>query len=232
MDAPMERRLRAVMDVAYGDASSGDPWPALLEALYRAVPCDSLSLLELDHAGHLVAHRDYPELHVADEVAYAEGYRLHLATCPPCADPSAVGDRYGVASLSDVYAAPEQHARDPRAAHFRAFATKHAVQIAVAATARIVFCRADRDFSAHERLLIGVLRPHLTGVYRAGQRQRSALTDRQQQILALVAGGHTNAEVAMRLGLSVGTVRKHLDNVYATMGVSSRAAAVARFARA
>jgi DNA-binding NarL/FixJ family response regulator len=58
------------------------------------------------------------------------------------------------------------------------------------------------------------------------------LTARQRQILSLVAHGYTNADIATRLGLSVGTVRKHLDNVYATMGVTSRAAAVARFAHA
>jgi DNA-binding CsgD family transcriptional regulator len=232
MDALIERRLRAVMDVAYGDDTGGDPWPALLEALYRAVPCDSLSLLELDHAGRLIAHRDYPQLDVPDEVAYAEGYRWHLTGCPPCANPAAVGDRYGVATLSDVYASPEQHARDPRAAYFRMFATNHAVQIEIAATARVVFCRADRDFSAHERLLIGVLRPHLDAVYRDGLRRPDALTQRQRQILSLVAHGCTNADVATQLGLSVGTVRKHLDNVYATMGVSGGAAAVARFARA
>lgn len=233
MDAQIERRLRAVMEVAYGDDTGvGDRWPALLEALYRAVPCDSLSLLELDHAGRLIAHRDYPQLDVPDEVAYAEGYRRHLADCPPCANPNAAGDRYGVVALSDVYASPRHHARGPRAAYFSAFATNHAVQVEVAATARVVFCRADRDFSARERLLIGVLRPHLDAAYRAGQRRGGALTDRQRQILSLVAGGHTNAEVAMRLGLSVGTVRKHLDNVYAAMGVSGRAAAVARFAAA
>ncbi|HET8537695.1 MAG TPA: helix-turn-helix transcriptional regulator, partial [Solirubrobacteraceae bacterium] len=69
-------------------------------------------------------------------------------------------------------------------------------------------------------------------VYRDGLRRRDELTARQRQILSLVAHGYTNAEVAMRLGLSAGTVRKHLENVYATMGVTSRAAAVARFARA
>ena len=231
MDALLERRLRAVMDVAYGD-DEGDRWPALLAVLHRAVPCDSISLLELDSAGRLIAHREHPRLDVPDEVAYAEGYRLHLADCPPCANPGAVGDRYGVTTLSDVYADPAQHARNPRAAYFRAYATNHAVQVEIAATARVVFCRADRDFDPQERLLIGVLRPHLEAVYQDGLRRRGALTARQRQILSLVAHGYTNADIATRLGLSVGTVRKHLDNVYATMGVTSRAAAVARFAHA
>jgi DNA-binding CsgD family transcriptional regulator len=50
------------------------------------------------------------------------------------------------------------------------------------------------------------------------------------EILDLVAEGRTNSEIAERLWLSSGTVRKHLDNVYAKLGVHTRTAA-ARFVR-
>ena len=55
------------------------------------------------------------------------------------------------------------------------------------------------------------------------------LTAREQQVLSWVARGKTNAEVAEVLWLSPGTVRKHLENAYAKLGVRTRTAAVARF---
>ncbi len=51
-------------------------------------------------------------------------------------------------------------------------------------------------------------------------------TPRQTDLLRLVAAGHTNAQIARRLGLSEGTVRTHLENIYSRLQVSSRAAAV------
>jgi DNA-binding CsgD family transcriptional regulator len=61
---------------------------------------------------------------------------------------------------------------------------------------------------------------------RARRRNRRRLA-REREILALVARGLTNAEVARELWISRGTVRKHLDNVYARLGVHTRTAAVA-----
>ena len=53
------------------------------------------------------------------------------------------------------------------------------------------------------------------------------LTPREREILDLVADGKTNAEIAESLWVSRGTVRKHLDNVYAKLGVHTRTAAAA-----
>jgi DNA-binding NarL/FixJ family response regulator len=55
----------------------------------------------------------------------------------------------------------------------------------------------------------------------------SALTAREREILALVAAGNTTSMIAAELWISPGTVRKHLDNVFAKLGVHTRAAAVA-----
>jgi DNA-binding CsgD family transcriptional regulator len=54
------------------------------------------------------------------------------------------------------------------------------------------------------------------------------LTPRQRELLQLVAAGHTNAQIARRLGVSDGTVRIHLQNIYARLQVPSRTAAVTR----
>ena len=55
------------------------------------------------------------------------------------------------------------------------------------------------------------------------------LTAREREVLSWVARGKTNAEIAQMLWLAPSTVRKHLENVYAKLGVSTRTAAVARF---
>ena len=54
------------------------------------------------------------------------------------------------------------------------------------------------------------------------------LTAREHEVLSWVARGKTNAEIAQVLWLTPNTVRKHLENVYAKLGVGTRTAAVAR----
>jgi DNA-binding CsgD family transcriptional regulator len=54
------------------------------------------------------------------------------------------------------------------------------------------------------------------------------LTAREREVLAWVGRGKTNAEIARRLWVAPSTVGKHLENVYAKLGVSTRTAAVAR----
>ncbi|HEX2292576.1 MAG TPA: LuxR C-terminal-related transcriptional regulator, partial [Gaiellaceae bacterium] len=53
------------------------------------------------------------------------------------------------------------------------------------------------------------------------------LTAREREVLAWVARGKTNAEIARRLWLAPSTVGKHLENIYTKLGVSTRTAAVA-----
>jgi two-component system response regulator NreC len=50
-----------------------------------------------------------------------------------------------------------------------------------------------------------------------------ALTQREREVLRLLALGHTNAEAAQRLHLSVRTVETHRANLQAKLGVSGRA---------
>jgi DNA-binding CsgD family transcriptional regulator len=54
------------------------------------------------------------------------------------------------------------------------------------------------------------------------------MTPRERQVLDLVADGLTNAQVAAVLWISPGTVRRHLENVFAKLGVHTRTAAAAR----
>ena len=58
-------------------------------------------------------------------------------------------------------------------------------------------------------------------------RDRPVLTGRELQVLRLVARGLTNRSVGVELGLSERTVDRHVSNIFAKLGVSSRAAATA-----
>jgi DNA-binding CsgD family transcriptional regulator len=55
----------------------------------------------------------------------------------------------------------------------------------------------------------------------------AGLTRREAEVLRLVAAGKTNHAIAVEMVLSDHTVRRHLQNVFAKLGVSSRAAATA-----
>ena len=73
------------------------------------------------------------------------------------------------------------------------------------------------------------LRVHIVGGALVLSEARAAppLTDREREILELVAAGKSNAEIAGTMWIAPGTVRKHLENVYEKLGVHSRTAAVA-----
>ena len=59
----------------------------------------------------------------------------------------------------------------------------------------------------------------------------STLTPREREILELVADGDTNGQIADRLWISPATVRSHLENIYAKLGVHTRTAAVRALSR-
>ena len=56
----------------------------------------------------------------------------------------------------------------------------------------------------------------------------AALTQRERDVLKLLAQGLPNGEIATALVISTNTVKRHLKSIYAKLGVSTRAAATAR----
>ncbi len=97
------------------------------------------------------------------------------------------------------------------------------------------------DFSERDRILLDLLQPHLLQLRRITEVRRGArlafsaepdgtLTEREIEVLARVAEGMRNREIAEALWIAPGTVRKHLDNIRAKLGAQTRTAAV-RLAR-
>jgi DNA-binding CsgD family transcriptional regulator len=97
-------------------------------------------------------------------------------------------------------------------------------------TMRLFFLRGPGpDFSERDRAVLTLLRPHLHQAFLDAERRRHSvprLTPRQWELIRLLAAGHTNAQIARRLGISEGTVRTHLENIYSRLNVSSRTAAI------
>lgn len=58
-------------------------------------------------------------------------------------------------------------------------------------------------------------------------RAGTPLSDRELEVLRLIASARSNAEIAADLGLAVGTVKRHVYNVFRKLDVGSRVAAIA-----
>ena len=85
--------------------------------------------------------------------------------------------------------------------------------------------RAIRAAHAGEAVLSPAVATRLLGQVR--EPATEALSTRELDVLTLVAKGSTNRAVAAALFISEATVKTHLLHVYAKLGVSDRAAAVA-----
>lgn len=100
-----------------------------------------------------------------------------------------------------------------------------------------------RPFTRHETAIAGLLGPHLgaavdharlRAAHRAlaGSSVAEALTLREREVLALVADGRRDRDIALALHIGPRTVEKHVEHIRAKLGARSRAEAVARWARA
>jgi DNA-binding NarL/FixJ family response regulator len=73
----------------------------------------------------------------------------------------------------------------------------------------------------------------LIDFFRQPQRPQHAvafpeLTQREREVLDMIAAGHNNSEITRRLVLSPKTVRNHISNIFAKLQVADRAQAIVR----
>jgi DNA-binding NarL/FixJ family response regulator len=90
---------------------------------------------------------------------------------------------------------------------------------------RAELLRATRAAALGQSVLSPAVASRLMGRVRAPEAE--PLSQRELEVLGLVAAGSTNKESAARLFISEATVKTHLLHIYAKLGVSDRAAAVA-----
>lgn len=85
----------------------------------------------------------------------------------------------------------------------------------------------DAAHQALEQLEAAGETERLLSRYHREKDTASGLTDREQEVLALVATGMTNRAIAAELAISEKTVARHLSNIFTKLGLTSRAAATA-----
>ena len=85
----------------------------------------------------------------------------------------------------------------------------------------------DRFFTEQEIAVLTMVEPAIRRLVRGCAQPHSAdvLSRSERRVLALVATGASNREVAEELLVTVYTVRKHLENAYRKLGVTNRTAA-------
>jgi DNA-binding CsgD family transcriptional regulator len=143
---------------------------------------------------------------------------------------AALNGRRGAMRITDLHSRAEVKRSRYYNLWMRPFGVEHILEVELEApegrTRTFHFDRhGGRDFSERDRTVLDLLQPYLS---RLRSPAVPALTPREREVLKWVARGLTNAQVARELWLAPSTVRKHLENVYAKLGVSTRTAAVAR----
>lgn len=111
----------------------------------------------------------------------------------------------------------EARARELVGRACRALGDEEAARLELeAAGAAFEALRAEPDRARTEALLAAP---------EPGSRSRHGLSERELEVLRLVAAGNSNREIAAALTISEHTVARHLQNIFAKLGVSSRTAA-------
>jgi DNA-binding CsgD family transcriptional regulator len=248
------RALAAIVSQDRPDLPDGEGLlpPSLLADLMAQIRCEAISV-ERDDTGLQVltwlqgsdagGEPQVPEdnnCRVPEDLNRV--YWTHYWDCQHCSYPARVGDLHSVVKTSDFYSTRQWHSTGMYTDCIRPQGVEHHLMLALpelpaAAAApgryvRLVLHRGPGpDFSERDRALLVLLRPHLHQACLDAERRRHPvprLTPRQNDLLHLVAAGHTNTQIARRLGISEGTVRTHLENIYERLNVSSRTAAVIR----
>lgn len=216
---------------------------SVLTRIAELVGCDDVTVQVADFGARRIIGTQslLPEGPAEDD---DELFWLGFWECLACSYPQRTGDFTSVTLLSDFYG-DREFARLAMASYYARVGMRREMLVPLPPIGptdrRILLWRADDvEFSERDRMAMSVLRPHLaedlnrqTPVQARVPRQTRGrdqvpLTVRQWELLRLVASGYSNKQIARKLFVSEGTVRKHLENIFERLEVSSRTAAVAR----
>lgn len=236
-----DRDVRAMVRITtrrYGVVGDDEvlPWE-LCHDLRELVSCDDMNVNGQDSVQQVMFAAQGLST-IGDDEPSEEPYWRHYWDCEFPSYPDRSGDFTSITMISDFYSAPEWHNTGMYADCLGVFGVEHEIMVCLPCgpgttrTIRVGFSReAGADFSERDRAVLTLLRPHLHSAYVAAKQSRKGLaplTARQREVLQYVAAGYSNYQIARRLHVAEGTVRKHLENTFARLEVTSRSAAVAR----
>jgi DNA-binding CsgD family transcriptional regulator len=237
------RTLAGIVSEDRGEPPAEGLAPSLLSDLSGLIRSDDVALIGLDSRQQVQWFAQPVNVEPCDgeQEEDASPFWAHYWSSS-CSYPDRTGDVRSVVKISDFYSARQWHSTGMYQEWVRPAGIEHELLMHLPAdsgwmagpgrTVRLIFFRGPGpDFSERDRALLILLRPHLHQAYIDAERRRRGppqLTPRHRELLRLVAAGRTNAQIARCLGVSEGTVRKHLENIYARLHVSCRTAAVTR----
>jgi DNA-binding CsgD family transcriptional regulator len=239
------RQLDAVLQVTSSATATGQPLlDALAESLADVSGADSVTVFELEPRAQAirglasVVRDGGSDDDEADAELFWSAYPDSICSWTDAGSPW-FGKHPARALLAPETAYPSwrafQESRIMRT-YGRAVGLGHYVLVPLSSdpstSRRVLLNRpgTERAFSDDEITMLRLLQPHLdaaVGRALSGRPAEEVLTARELEILAYVRGGRSTQDIASALWVSPSTVRKHLENVYAKLGVHSRAEAVA-----
>lgn len=223
----------------------------LVNLMPRIIPADLVGLTEvnprLGRVSGVMGPGKWPEDEVArrfERVVHEHPVVAHFRRSPGS----------GAKRLSDFLSRRAYHRLALYREFYREFEVEYqlAANLAVGGDLilGVVLNRRRRDFTDTECVLLDALCPVFLEVYRNievlqiarlvnGGRSGDApkrpetlgsafpanLTKREMVVLHWVTAGKTNSEIARILSISLGTVKKHLEHIFAKLGVENRTAA-------
>ncbi|MFF7227794.1 regulatory protein, luxR family [Streptomyces sp. 2323.1] len=221
------RRILAVVDLL-GDAVDEESLvPALLPLLLAAVPGDSI--VWSPHAGSADRPLTLPPGLLTDDIreAFARESAADALVAHTTLGPGTPMRRstlqtpdefHALAAYTDVY-------RPCGSEHQLAMSFPAGHADGVPRQVCVAFSRRTSDFSDDDVAAAALLRTrlsHVLGRLAPPTPEPSPVTRRESAVLALLARGLTNQQIAHRLAISPRTVDKHLEHAYAKLRVGGR----------
>jgi DNA-binding CsgD family transcriptional regulator len=230
MEALSERDVHRALAVVAAAAATGSGAAFGIEtvdAVVEAIPADEAAYIEWrfgDRAGLYVGRKQEQSWLDESLAATCDSYPLRDVDHSSSAEPLRITDVVSRARFrkSPFYSAVMQP-----------LGFEHEVKLWLPAPpGHARFFQLERgpgpDFDERDRSFLSLLRPHVARLRSRWERRPHlpSLTERELDVLALVAQGLTNRQISRRLFISPATVRTHLENIYDKLGVRSRAGAV------
>ena len=249
--APQLTRLMAALEDLYA-LGPIERFPArVLAVAQRVIGCDSASYNEINIASgdHHVLVEPYGM--VTD--MSIEAFAAHLHEHPVIAHYAETGDT-SAHMISDFLRPRDLH----RTALYADLLAPLGIEDQLSTTLPtapdrdvigVALNRGRQGFADPDRALLDLLRPHILNAHRNALRYSAAvtatgsdperaasaavalerLTARQREVLALVSHGQTNQQIALELGISLGTTKKHIEHILDRLHVHTRVAAASHY---